>query len=65
MAEMAASVASICSVNDAWRRTEATEPLLLLAERVAGLRIVLPWESLLRAVLQGERRFALAVAGSL
>jgi 16S rRNA (adenine(1408)-N(1))-methyltransferase len=44
---------------------DATEPLLLLHERVAELRIVLPWGSLLRAVLEGERRFALAVAGAL
>ena len=44
---------------------EAVEPLLLLRDRIAEVRIVLAWGSLLRSVLEGERQFALAVAGSL
>ncbi len=44
---------------------DATEPLVLLNDRVAEVRIILPWGSLLRSVLDGDRRFALAVAGSL
>jgi 16S rRNA (adenine(1408)-N(1))-methyltransferase len=44
---------------------DATPALEALAGRVDELSIVLPWGSLLRAVLEGEREFALAVAGSL
>ncbi|MBV9354887.1 MAG: hypothetical protein JO023_05110 [Chloroflexi bacterium] len=44
---------------------DASEALHLLRGRVDELRITLPWGSLLRAVLQGERAFALAVAGAL
>jgi 16S rRNA (adenine(1408)-N(1))-methyltransferase len=44
---------------------DAQEALQLLAGRVDELRITLPWGSLLRWVLDGEREFALAVAGSL
>ena len=44
---------------------DATEALQLLHARVDELRIVLPWGSLLTAVLDGERAFALAVAGAL
>jgi hypothetical protein len=44
---------------------DAIEALLLLRGRVDEVRITLPWGSLLRAVLDGERAFALAVAGSL
>jgi 16S rRNA (adenine(1408)-N(1))-methyltransferase len=44
---------------------DATEALSLLSGRVHELRIVLPWGSLLREILSGERRFALAVAGAL
>jgi 16S rRNA (adenine(1408)-N(1))-methyltransferase len=44
---------------------DASEALRLLEGRVDEVRITLPWGSLLRAVLQGERAFALAVAGSL
>jgi 16S rRNA (adenine(1408)-N(1))-methyltransferase len=43
---------------------DATEALQLLHRRVDELRITLPWGSLLRRVLTGERDFALAVAGS-
>jgi len=44
---------------------DAQAALGLLAGRVDELRIVLPWGSLLRWVLEGERAFALAVAGAL
>jgi len=44
---------------------DATEALSALAGRVDILTITLPWGSLLRAVLEGERAFALAVAGAL
>jgi 16S rRNA (adenine(1408)-N(1))-methyltransferase len=44
---------------------DATSALEALAERVDEVWITLPWGSLLRAVLAGERAFALAVAGSL
>ena len=44
---------------------DARDALHLLAGRVDELRITLPWGSLLRWVLDGEREFALAVAGSL
>jgi hypothetical protein len=39
--------------------------LAALPGQVDEVRIVLPWADLLRAVLTGERAFALAVAGSL
>jgi 16S rRNA (adenine(1408)-N(1))-methyltransferase len=44
---------------------DATEVLLQLPACVHEVRITLPWGSLLRAVMAGEREFALAVAGSL
>jgi tRNA G46 methylase TrmB len=44
---------------------DAFSALRELSGRVDELRITLPWGSLLRAVLEGEREFALAVAGSL
>jgi hypothetical protein len=44
---------------------DACDALHVLAGRVDDLRITLPWGSLLRWVLDGEREFALAVAGSL
>ena len=44
---------------------EAVATLALLAGRVDQLTITLPWGSLLRHVLRGEREFALAVAGAL
>jgi hypothetical protein len=44
---------------------DAREALELLRGRVDELRITLPWGSLLTWVLEGEREFALAVAGSL
>ena len=44
---------------------DAIDALLLLRGRADEVRITLPWGSLLRAVLDGERAFALAVAGSL
>ncbi len=44
---------------------DAREALELLQGRVDELRITLPWGSLLRWVREGEREFALAVAGSL
>jgi 16S rRNA (adenine(1408)-N(1))-methyltransferase len=44
---------------------DATAALQALLGRVDEVRITLPWGSLLRAVLDGERAFALAVAGSL
>ncbi len=43
---------------------DATEALRLLRDRVDDLRITLPWGSLLKRVLEGERAFALAVAGA-
>jgi len=46
-------------VGDAWQALTTTPG------RVDEVRITLPWGSLLRAVLEGEREFALAVAGSL
>jgi 16S rRNA (adenine(1408)-N(1))-methyltransferase len=52
-------------LNAVFIAADATEPLLLLHGRIAEVRLILPWGSLLRAVLDGERRFALAVAGSL
>jgi tRNA G46 methylase TrmB len=44
---------------------DATDALRGLAGCLDELRITLPWGSLLRRVLEGERKFALAVAGSL
>jgi len=44
---------------------DAYEALRVLQCRVDEVRITLPWGSLLRAVLDGERAFALAVAGTL
>ena len=46
-------------VGDAWQALTTTRG------RVDEVRVTLPWGSLLRAVLKGEREFALAVAGSL
>jgi len=43
----------------------ASAALVFLRGRVDEVRVTLPWGSLLRAVLDGERSFALAVAGSL
>jgi tRNA G46 methylase TrmB len=44
---------------------DATDALAALHGRVDQVRITLPWGSLLRRMLEGERAFALAVAGSL
>jgi hypothetical protein len=44
---------------------DASAALELFRGRVDELRITLPWGSLLRLVLDGERAFAHAVAGSL
>jgi hypothetical protein len=44
---------------------DATEALQSLRGRVDVLTITLPWGSLLWRVLEGEREFALAVAGAL
>src|ERR1051326_8034179 len=44
---------------------DAIEALRTFEGHVDELRITLPWGSLLRRVLEGERDFALAVAGSL
>jgi tRNA G46 methylase TrmB len=44
---------------------DAREALAMLRGRVHELRVTLPWGSLLRLVLEGERDFAHAVAGSL
>jgi hypothetical protein len=44
---------------------DATQALCTLRGRVDEVRITLPWGSLLRVILTGEREFALAVAGSL
>jgi hypothetical protein len=44
---------------------DASAALGLLDGRVDEVRITLPWGSLLRSVVDGERRFVLAVAGSL
>ena len=43
---------------------DASVVLTALRGRVQELRITLPWGSLLRLVLEGERSFAHAVAGS-
>jgi hypothetical protein len=44
---------------------DAAAVLAHVEARVDEVRITLPWGSLLRRVLEGERGFALAVAGSL
>jgi hypothetical protein len=44
---------------------DALAALDLFHSRLTELRITLPWGGLLRAILTGERTFALAVAGSL
>ncbi|HYW89286.1 MAG TPA: class I SAM-dependent methyltransferase [Chloroflexota bacterium] len=44
---------------------DAAEALEAFRGHVDELRITLPWGSLLQRVLEGERAFALAVAGSL
>jgi hypothetical protein len=44
---------------------DALEALALFEGRIDELRITLPWGSLLRRVVEGEREFALAVAGTL
>ncbi|MBV9327743.1 MAG: methyltransferase domain-containing protein [Chloroflexi bacterium] len=44
---------------------DATDALHALCGRVDLLTITLPWGSLLRRLLEGEREFALAVAGAL
>jgi len=51
--------------NAVFLAADATKALIPLSGQIAELRIVLPWGSLLRAILEGDRRFALAVAGSL
>ena len=51
--------------NAVFVAADAMQALSLLQGRVDELRITLPWGSLLRWVLQGERDFAEAVAGSL
>lgn len=44
---------------------DALETLHVLRNHLTEVRITLPWGSLLRSVLDGERAFALAVAGAL
>ena len=44
---------------------DARQALALFRGHVQELRIVLPWGSLLRPILDGEEAFALAVAGAL
>jgi hypothetical protein len=44
---------------------DACAALRELHGRIDELRITLPWGSLLRLVLEGEREFTLAVAGGL
>jgi 16S rRNA (adenine(1408)-N(1))-methyltransferase len=44
---------------------DATEALTAFDGKAGEVRITLPWGSLLRDVLRGERDFAHAVAGSL
>jgi hypothetical protein len=44
---------------------DAQEVVCALYGRVLEVRITLPWGSLLRSVAEGERAFALAVAGAL
>ena len=53
------------SPNALYVVADATAALETLRGRIAQVQITLPWGSLLRVVLDGERRFALAVAGSL
>lgn len=51
--------------NAAFFVADASEALCVLRGRVDETRITLPWGSLLRRVIDGERAFALAVAGAL
>jgi hypothetical protein len=51
--------------NAAFLVADARSALTELQGRIDELQITLPWGSLLRWVLEGERAFALAVAGSL
>jgi 16S rRNA (adenine(1408)-N(1))-methyltransferase len=44
---------------------DASDVLIRLRGQLAEVRVTLPWGSLLRAIVGGERDFALAVAGSL
>ena len=44
---------------------DARDALRMFEGRVSELRVALPWGSLLRRVLEGDREFALAVAGTL
>jgi tRNA G46 methylase TrmB len=44
---------------------DARQALSVMPGRIDEVRITLPWGSLLRTVLEGERAFALAVAGAL
>jgi hypothetical protein len=44
---------------------DACEVLTALQGCIDEVRVTLPWGSLLRAVVEGEREFALAVAGAL
>jgi hypothetical protein len=44
---------------------DASEALRSFLGRATEVHIVLPWASLLRSVLEGEREFALAVSGAL
>jgi hypothetical protein len=53
------------SMNALFLVGDAREALKLLRGHVHELRIVLPWGSLLRPILDGEEAFALAVAGAL
>jgi tRNA G46 methylase TrmB len=51
--------------NAVFVAADATEALHLLGGRVDVLTVTLPWGSLMQRVLEGEREFALAVAGAL
>jgi hypothetical protein len=53
------------AVNSLFVVADATDALRALSGRVDALTVTLPWGSLLRRVLEGEREFALAVAGAL
>ena len=53
------------SMNTLFLVGDAREALELLRGQVQELRILLPWGSLLRPMLDGEEAFALAVAGAL
>jgi hypothetical protein len=44
---------------------DALEGVQALCGRLDEVRITLPWGSLLRRLVEGEREFALAVAGAL